>query len=205
MASRHLSVLLLILALAFLVIFPGLFALQSMLRSLRGQERFLSVELEDRLDNQDPFLLACEMRPVDEASSHERGLVMVGSARLVTPSYPWKPSQFLGELRVDLSLDALAAARAPAILTSERNEFIAWYRERYLGGSGATSARVPCRGSMKIEELSSFSTNSSPPFPRRLAGQIELRCTSFGRDLAWDTLDDLSWRLSGPMTLRWGR
>jgi hypothetical protein len=208
-SRRYLPTLVLLVVLAFGAVFPGLYFAQVMVRGVKDEPSSLVIDVEDRLVGQDPYRLLAILVPVEETSSKgtsgDRDLHLRGSGRLLVPVYPWKESPFVGDLGLDLPARAIAGRPTPFILSTRSEGFVAWYQERYVGGSGEASARVPCAGSLHVENLSVHDEASEPLRIGRFDGIVDLLCSSFGRDLRWGSDDDLVWKLSGGIEARYGK
>lgn len=207
MASRQVPTLIVVFVLAFLAIFPGLYALQVTVHRLRGRPQLLTLDLEDRLDNQEPSRLAIALRPAEEPSAFIEapgGMLLRGAGRLVAPVYPWRETMFLAEMGLDLRVETLLDRAGPLSLSTERGEFLAWYQEHFVGSSRRSSPKVPCQGILDLRDLAVRQQGDSTRL-QRFSGEVGLTCTSFGRDMSWGTPDDLHWRLAGSVELGWAR
>ena len=189
--------------LGLLALFPALVGLQWMLRFLGARQSYLVADLVVHLNEKNATHLVLALYPDPARSSFPGGVLMEGAGMHKASSFPWPEEPFEARLAMDLSLDALSPL--PATLSTEDGTMVAWYRERYLGAKGGLSMRVPCHGAVTLQRVQPEMGGASWDWARlrRFDADLQLACTSFGRDLEWGTDDDLEWTLSGLVELRW--
>ncbi len=205
MESRRAPLSLLFCLLGLLAVFPALFGVQIMVRGLGGADSYLVAELTVRLNEKNATNLVLALNPDESQSAFAGGVLLSGAGLHKATSFPWHEEPFQAQLAMDFSGGVFGGASLPRTISTDEGSMVAWYRERYLGAKGGLSMRVPCHGDLAILKVrpSMQSGNWDWGRLRDFDATLQLRCTSFGRDLTWGTADDLEWVLEGPVELRW--
>ena len=158
---------------------PALFLLDYVVKRSGSRQVWLTTELKVQADGQDPLLLAADL----EGRIERGGLEVIGADVLRENRYPWRPIAIEGTFMLRLDREFLSST-APG---ERRTGFAASYRVRMVDrADGFGTPAAPCMGEIHVL-------------------QLELVCTSPGRDLLWRTSDDRGWIIQGPLNLAAGR
>jgi hypothetical protein len=193
------------LLLVLLLPIPALFLFQLIIRQMSPSAPLLVGELDVRLGAQDPYHLVIQLDPVAGKRQVAGWLRLEGEAKLRKAAFPWPEAPFHARLAVEFSGDQLNARQPPFVLTSDDDGFVAWYQERYVRGGSSFSAQVPCSGRVDVDHVAAKVDGAIVEWSQvfEFDGTLALDCVNPGRDLEFDTEDDLRWSIEGPIGLRW--
>jgi hypothetical protein len=175
---------------------PVLLLVQFFLDSRRPLVVWMEGNLTIRGDGGAPLLLGAEF-----TRSEARGVLTFSATEgLVQGVFPWEPTPYEGSLTLRLGEEVLEATGEYA------QGWTATWRERLTTrADGLGTPPIPCEGRVGVTEVSPPPAQRvSPAELETLVLALELRCTSAGRDLLWNTGDERTWLIEGPVQLRRG-
>jgi hypothetical protein len=140
-------------------------------------------------------------------SESEAGLHLSAVTLLQQGEYPWDPTPWEATIHLTLNYELLENA----LRAHHHDSWSAWFTERLVARSDHLGLPpIPCTGIVSIRELEKQGTWEDSPkinleMLKELSLSIDLQCTSAGSDLVWNTGDEKTWTIEGPLNLVRGR
>jgi hypothetical protein len=181
------------------LLLPFLYLVQLVVQRTPDRQQWLSGDLEVILEDQAPMTLSIALATHTALEAETAGdgpLQLAGSARLRQAVYPWESVPF--EARLALAMD-------PTFFEGgQGGGWTASYTERLVSREdGLGLPPIPCEGDIQLvrqgrieEDLAQLQSWT------RMELNLNLACTSAGPDLLWNSGDEQSWAIRGPLILR---
>jgi hypothetical protein len=182
---------------------PILYFVQLLLDKGAESEVWVEGSLAVSIDNQNSL----SMPVVLVESESEAGLHLSAVTLLQQGEYPWDPTPWEGSLHITLNYELLENA----LRAHHHDSWSAWFSERLVSRSDRLGLPpIPCTGIVSVRELEKtedWEENSQITLDslQDLSLSIDLQCTSAGADLIWNTGDEKTWTIEGPLSLVRGR
>jgi len=182
---------------------PILYLVQLFLNKGSDTEVWVEGTLSVSVDNQNSL----SMPVVLLESDSESGLHLSAVTLLQQGEYPWDPTPWEANLHITLNSELLENA----LRTHHHDSWSAWFTERLISRTDRLGLPpIPCTGIVSIRELEKVgewedTEKITLEMLEELSLSIDLQCTSAGSDLVWNTEDEKTWTIEGPLNLMRGR
>jgi hypothetical protein len=175
------------------LLLPFLYLVQLVVQRTPDRQQWLGGDLEVILEDQAPMTLSISLS-TDTAANGP--LKLAGAARLRQAVYPWETVPF--EAGLTLAMD-------PGFFEGDSGQgWAASYTERLVSREdGLGLPPIPCQGNVRLVRQGRMGEDLTQLHSwTRMELDLNLACTSAGPDLLWDSGDEQSWAIRGPLILR---
>ncbi len=177
---------------------PTLFVVQALRDKGLDEQVWLDAELTVRVDGHEPLVYTAELAELADSP-----LIVGAHAMLRQAAFPWDATPFEAAFRLRIDERLLREGTAG----EHPDGWAASWTERLVTRpDGLGLPPSPCEGLVIVKgvELADPDATGLARLAR-LDLALDVRCTSAGADLLWDSGDERTWTVEGPATLSRGK